>query len=226
MEQKEIQRLWIEYLKESDFKKKHGAAKYQGYIKRIKSENPLAPWPIVRPLYEIIGSIFDRAESEAISDGDMSAKNLRKRLLFNVKQIEKTSLLLMIHCPGIKPRGGQKEVKEEVGRLIKEKLKDTKKVRELYASWTAAGERIDPELSIYLALWRANKTANIKISELDKIAQAEAEKIKASREATGESTREVTEAYYQGESAIRRAIGYAERIIRNVESGIFPGEYK
>ena len=223
MDQKAFRELWIEYLKESNFKKKYGKADYDVYVKRIKSGFPLSTRPTVRPFSDIIGIIFNAAESNATIAGEMTVKDFKKWLLYEFFQWEQNSLLLHVDALNIKSPECRKAAVAKIGKLITAKRKsiwdDSKR-------WTDPGRRIDPELSLYLTLYRESKKPGVKISELDKIAQAEALKIKANREACGKSDKKIEEKFYNSESAIRRAIGYAERIMRNVERGIFPGEYK
>jgi hypothetical protein len=229
MHQQEICQIWIEYIKElklcngdTDFKKKHGeTASYQAYIDRVKEISKtrrLTPWPSVRKISDIIEDIIDRAHSEAIRDGDISFEHLKKRLMFDIKLIEQTNLLLHIHCGGISPRGGQKTVLAEIGKLINAKIKDIKAVREIYQTWTEPNDKVVPEVALYLKLYQAQKHQKMGIKGLEKIASDFAEI--SIRRQKGEKVE------YNNQSQIRRMIDYAKRILQNVEYGFFPGDYK
>jgi hypothetical protein len=221
MESNEICILWLKYLRESNFKKEHGDEAYQAYIKRIKAHSEalsLTPFPSVRKISQIIEPLIDQAHSETITDGDTSFENFKKKLIRDIKTQEQTSLLLHIHCPGIPPRGGTKNILEKVRDLLKKKLTEVKDVREFYLTWTEPGERIVPELELYLKLYRGQKRG-LKIKELWDVALTLAEKIKRKRLSKENDV-------YLEESQISRSIGYAKKILRNVENGHFPGKYK
>lgn len=183
MDYKEICKLWIEYLKESNFRKENGESKYFAYVDRIKAVSQtrrLTPWPTVRNISDYIETFIDRAYSEANSEGDTSFEHFKKKLIRNIKLAEQTSLLLHIHCPGIPPRGGQKNVLQEIGKLLKTKLQDVKNIREFYCCWTEPGERVTPELAMYLELYRAQKRG-VKAKDLREVALKFAEKINSKR---------------------------------------------
>jgi hypothetical protein len=220
MDRKEICNLWIEYLKESNFKKENGEARFLSYIDRIKASSEirrLTPWPTVQKTSDMIEILIDQAHSQANSRGDLSFEYFKKRLIENIKSQEKTNLFLYIHVPGISPRGGQKVVLQEVGRLLKAKLNDAKDIRDFYLTWTAPGERIVPELALYLKLYRLRNQGETN-DQLAKIARKSISKrLKKDENDDGG---------YESESQVSRAIGYAGKILRNVEKGCFPGDYK
>jgi|SRR3972149_6672675 len=221
MDHKEICQLWIEYIKESNFKKENGKAAYIAYINRIEAVSEsrrLTPLPTVRKISDIIGLLIDQAHSEAITDEDESFEHFKKRLIYDIKLLEQTSLLLQIHCPGIPPRGGQKAVIQEISTLLKTKLKEIPGVRDFYLTWTEPGERVDREIKLYLDLYRLQKKGHHN-NELA---------IYASNFAKNSSSRRVKtdEPVYIDGSQMSRAIGYARKILRNVEKGHFPGDYR
>lgn len=220
MEHKELCQLWIKYLRESNFRKDKGEAAFQSYVKRIKTiakEQRLTPFPTVRKISDIIEQVIDQTYSETSMNADPPFDLFRKKLIQNIRFQERTSLLLHIHCPGIPPRGGQKAVLQEVGKLIKEKLSEIKTIREFYLTWTAPGERVVPELKMYLELYQKRKRGAT-ISSLQEVAYQFAKNIGSQRLSQDEEP-------YLAESQISRAIGYAKQILRNVEKGIFPGNY-
>jgi len=132
-------------------------------------------------------------------------------------------------------------VLQEVGMLLKSKLKDVESVRAFYQTWTEPGERIVPELGLYLDLYRGQKQGMNRDS-LAKIALEFAKKIKSGRIKSikakeGNYTTDKncrweqiknsgdTPDAYMSESQISRAIAIARKIIQNVEKGYFPGNY-
>jgi hypothetical protein len=221
MDRKDICKLWIEYLKESNFRKEKGEAAFLAYIERIEEKSDtrqLTPFPSVRKISDIIEVLIDKAHSETIIDGDPSFEHFKKKLIRNIKEQEKTSLLLHIHCPGIPPRGGKENVLKEVRNLLTEKLAEIRYIREFYLTWTEPGKRIDPEVELYLELYRGRKKGK-KNKELQAVALRFAGKLDSNRLSKEEDG-------YLDESQISRAIRYAKRILRNVENGHFPGDYK
>lgn len=222
MDRKEICNLWIEYLKESKFREVNGEAAYLAYVDRINAvcqTRRVTPFPTVRKISDIIGSLIDQAHSETITDGDPSFDNFKEKLIRDVKAIEQTSLLLHIHCPGIPPRGGQEAVLKEVRKMLNAKLKDVEAVREFYLTWTEPGEKVVPELAMYLELYKGKTHHKLGMTRLQRIALSFAEKIGSKRMSKEE------DGYFE-ESQIRRSIGFAKQILRNVENGSFPGDYK
>ena len=85
LNRKDISKLWLDYLKESNFKEIHGEARYREYVSRIKAgakkPEPLTPWPTVRLISDSIEALIDQAYSEAIQRDDTSFENIKKRLI-------------------------------------------------------------------------------------------------------------------------------------------------
>ena len=230
MNQQEIYQIWIEYIKELKFckegtyfkKARRKAPSEQAYIDNVKKNSEtqrITPWPTVQKISDIIEDIIDRAHSEAMCcDGDISLENLKKRLIYEIKLIEETNLLLQIHCPGVPPLGGQRAVLTEIGQLINAKIKDIKSVRKYFLAWTKPTGKVVPEVALYLKLYQAQKHQKMGIKGLEKIASDFAEI--SIRRQKGEKVE------YNNQSQIRRMIDYAKRILQNVEYGFFPGDYK
>ncbi len=217
---KNISKLWLDYLNASSFKEIHGEARYLEYISRIKASakdpGPLTPWPTVCPISEILETLIDQAYNEAIQGDDTSFEKVKKRLMQNVKMQEETNLLLFIHSAGVRPRGGQEVVLQEVRTRLKEKMKNAEQVREFYQTWTEPGARVVPELALYLKLYKGQKQGK-SLKALQDVALIFSKKIKSGR---------TTDEAYMSESQISRSISIAKKIIKNVEKGNFPGKYK
>ncbi len=86
MERKEIYKLWIEYLNESNFKKDNGEAMFLDYVNRLetlsKGQPLLTPWPTVQKLSDIVEHIIDEAHQQIINSGkEMSFEKLKKTLI-------------------------------------------------------------------------------------------------------------------------------------------------
>jgi|GEM_PF-5191752 len=224
----EFYTLWIEYLSESDFKKVHGEDAYREEVERLRSiakTNQSLPWPAVRNLSEIIDRILDQAYSEAwtecgLAKEDKDSKKdppfevIRKRVLYDIKLIEETSLLLNIHPPAI-PRGGINEILEEVRRRIREK-RDLG-IDDFYTPGHHPDGRVIKELGLYLTIYRGKKQG-LNENQLMEPAKDWAEHNKDFSSKDKDP--------YIDQSQIRRFVMYARRILKNVEQGRFPGHYR
>jgi hypothetical protein len=214
MERNEIARIWIEYLNESNFKRENGEQKYRDYVARInaysKAKEIITTWPTVTPLSEVIEKIIDRTHAE-IGNDDLEV--FKKKLVYNIALQEQTNLMLFIHAPSIPAREGQENVLQKVRALLRAKMKNINSLREFYSAWTEPGDRIVPELALYLELYRGRRKGfnDRKMREIIK------QFTKKSDDA---------ETKYLDESAVNRVVAQARRIILNVEKGVFPGNYR
>lgn len=156
---------------------------------------------------------------------EVSLDAIKKGLMSKFELLERTNLLLQIHCPSIPRRGGKQAVLKEIGNLIGEKVNTVKSLRDLYLKYSEPDGRVNPELELYLEQYRRRRLMKTKDGrlQLEKFTLGFIEKnltrIKPNEEDPDDTT-------YRNKSQYYRNFSRARQIIKNVERGVFPGKYK